>query len=359
MIGNETQPRTKNAQITEFEQILAKDLKGWGKLIRPYQKADSKKAIWQMVTSILPFIGIWILMYMTYEISYTLTIALGILNAFFLVRIFIIQHDCGHHSFFKKNSWNNVVGFFCSLFSFIPYKYWANNHHFHHTHSGQLETRDIGDINTLTVVEYNQLSKFGRIKYRMFRHPLVMFVIGPMYYIFVTNKWPFVDVEGKNAAWKQVTVSNLAMLVTYFGLAYWIGLKSFLAVQLPITISFGVIAIWFFYVQHQHEHAYKHWKDNWDFLTAALKGSSFYKLPKLMHWLTGNIGYHHLHHLSSSIPSYNLAKCAKENPIFQKHVTQMTFVESLKCLHHKLWDEASQRMITFREYYQMEKLGTI
>ena len=245
------------------------------------------------------------------------------------------------------------------MLSFIPFEYWAVNHNFHHTHSGQLETREIGDIPTLTVSEYTARTKFQRFRYRVYRNPFVMFVIGPMFYIFVTNKWPFAGVHGMRKAWRQITISNLSMLVVYFVFAGLIGWKSFLFVQLPITIAFGVIAVWFFYVQHQHEHTYKQWKDNWDYLTAAMKGSSYYKLPKWLHWFTGNIGYHHIHHLSSGIPNYNLAKCAEENPIFQKYVTQLTFLESLKCLRHKLWDESNQRMITFREYYKLKKTGTV
>jgi len=338
---------------------MKQDLKGWTQLLRPYLKANSKKAIVQICTSVIPFFFLWALMYQVYQFSYLLTIVIGIINSFFLIRIFIIQHDCGHHSFFKSNSWNNVVGFCCSLLSFIPFKYWAVNHNFHHTHSGQLETRDIGDIQTLTVNEYAQLSSLRKFKYRVFRNPIVMFIFGPMYYIFVTNKWPFAGIYGMRKAWRQITISNLSMALTYLIIVTLLGWRSFLAIQLPITISFGVISVWFFYVQHQHEHTYKQWKDNWDYLTAALKGSSYYNLPKWLHWLTGNIGYHHIHHLSSGIPNYNLAKCAEENPIFQKYVTQLTFIESLKCLQHKLWDESSERMITFREFSKMEKLGLV
>jgi len=338
---------------------MKNDLKGWSTLLRPYLVADSKKAVLQICTSVIPFLAIWVLMYFLYSVSYPATILLGIVNAFFLIRTFIIQHDCGHHSFFKSNKWNNIVGFGCSLLSFIPFKYWSGNHNFHHNHSGQLETREIGDIPTLTVNEFNELTKFQKLKYRLYRNPLVMFIIGPMYYIFVTNKWPFAGVNGMRKAWRQIALSNISMFIAYFTLAWLIGWKSFLAVQLPITISFGTIAVWFFYVQHQHEHTYKQWKGNWDYLTAAIKGSSYYNLPKWLHWLTGNIGYHHIHHLSSGIPNYNLAKCAKENPIFQKYVTQLTFKESLKCLSHKLWDEANQKMITFQEFYQMKKMGLV
>ena len=225
---------------------LKEGLKGWAKIIRPYQKANSKKAIWQICTSILPFIGIWILMYWTYQFSYILTLLLAVVNAFFLVRIFIIQHDCGHRSFFKSNVWNNIVGFICSIFSIIPFKYWATNHNFHHTHSGQLETRDIGDIQTLTVQEYSKLGAVARFKYRLFRSPFIMFTVGPLYYILITTRLPMVQIEGWKKTLTWLTFSNLAIFSAYIGLGYWLGWKTFFAVQFPITLFFGVIAIWFF-----------------------------------------------------------------------------------------------------------------
>lgn len=345
--------------VPKVELELKQALKGWSKTIRPYQQSDSKKAVLQIFTSIGPFLAVWVLMYYSLSWSYWITLGLAVVNAFFLVRIFIIQHDCGHQSFFSNKRLNNAVGFFCSFFSAIPFKYWAANHNFHHVHSGQLETRDIGDIQTLTVEEFSKLGKWGRFKYRLFRAPVVLFVIGPMYYIFVTNRFPFAQWNGFWRPIKQLTIANLSMAIVYITIAYFIGWKAFLAVQLPITAFFGVIAVWFFYVQHQHEHTYKHWKENWEYLAAAIKGSSYYKLPKIWHWLTGNIGYHHIHHLSSGIPNYNLARCAKENPIFQKYVTKLTFIESLKCMRHKLWDEHRQIMISFSEFYRLEKSGTI
>lgn len=345
--------------VQSIEAEIRVAFKGWAKKIKPYQKPNWKKATWQIITSILPFLTLWVLMYYSLRISYFLTLGLAVVNAFFLVRIFIIQHDCGHQSFFKSKRLNDIVGFFCSFFSAIPYKYWATNHNFHHVHSGQLETRTIGDIQTLTVKEYAEMSKIRRLKYRVFRNPFILFIIGPMYYIFVTNRYPFETLAGIKKSFRQVTISNLTTAAVYILFAYLLGWKKFIAIQLPITAFFGIIAIWFFYVQHQHEHTYKHWKENWEYLIAAIKGSSFYKLPKVWHWLTGNIGYHHIHHLSSGIPSYNLAKCARENPIFQKYVTNLTFIESLKCLRHKLWDEKRQIMISFPEFYRLEKSGQL
>lgn len=339
-----------------IEEKIKKDLKGWTKIIRKYTKPSSKKALIQILNTFIPYIGIWILMYFSLEWSYFITLALAVVAAFFTVRIFIIQHDCGHQNYFKRKWMNQLVGSICSPFSFIPFNYWATNHNFHHVHSGQLETRSVGDIDTLTVEEYRAMGGWDRFKYRLFRHPLVLFFVGPIYYLAIVNRLPLARVKGWKKTLLNLTFDNLLVAGVYLALGFLIGWKKFLMVQIPVTIFFGIIAVWFFYVQHQHEHAYKSWKANWDYLISAIKGSTYYKLPRIMHWLTGNIGYHHIHHLSSGIPNYNLRKCAEENPIFQKHVTKITFWKSLKLMTHKLWDEDSGRMITFKEFKKIEEV---
>jgi omega-6 fatty acid desaturase (delta-12 desaturase) len=342
---------------TNTEEIKAV-LKNWPQIVKEYQTPNVKKAVIQIFNSFLPFLAIWVAMYFSLEVSYWLTLALGFLNAFFLVRIFIIQHDCGHQSFLKSRKVNNVIGQICSYFSMIPYKYWARSHNFHHAHNGQLETRDIGDLNTLTVEEFRQLDKWGRFKYRLYRSPLIMFCIGPVYYLTIHNRLPSKSeiMKGWTKERKALWLNNIGLASIYILMGFLIGWKNFLLVQAPIIVFFGIIAIWFFYVQHQHEENYKQWKENWEYLLSAIRGSSYYKLPKVMMWLTGNIGFHHIHHLSSLIPNYNLEKCNKENPILEKYVNILTFRESIKCAFYKLWDEQSQRMITFREFYQKERM---
>lgn len=336
------------------DKEIKEALKGWTRKIKQYQKPSTSKAIWQITNTFLPFIGLWVLMYLSLSWHIAITIALAPLNAFLMVRIFIIQHDCGHQSFTKSTAWNNVIGWFCSIFSSIPYKYWATNHNFHHVHSGQLEYRDIGDIDTLTVKEFRAKSSWNRFKYKLFRSAPVMFVLGPIYYLGVVNRLPFARVKGWKKTLTDLFIDNSMMILAYCLFTLWLGWK-FVIIQAIIVALFGIIAVWFFYVQHQHEHAYKHWQKNWDYLLSAIRGSTYYNLPKFMHWLTGNIGFHHIHHLSSGIPNYNLPKCAKENPIFQRFVTTITFTESLRCIRHKLWDEEQQRMISFREFYRREK----
>jgi len=341
----------QNAEIKE-------KLKNWAETVQKYQTPSNKKAIIQILNTFIPFVALWILMYFSYEWSYWLTLGLAVINAFFMVRIFIIQHDCGHQSFFKSRKLNNTVGFICSFFSSIPYKYWAKSHAFHHAHCGQLEegVRDIGDIHVKTVAEFRALSKWKRFQYRIYRSAPVMFVLGPLYYSLVPIRIPFINLKGwKKTRWSQI-INNFLLLAVYVGVAWLLGPIKFMLIHIPVLIGFFIIAVWFFYVQHQHEDAYKSWKENWEYLLAAVKGSTYYKLPKPIQWLTGNIGFHHIHHLSSKIPNYNLELCNKENPIFEKYTTTLTFFSSLKTAFNSLWDEEQQRMISFREFYRLEKV---
>jgi acyl-lipid omega-6 desaturase (Delta-12 desaturase) len=327
----------------------------WKDIVKKYQVPNTKAALVQLFTTFLPFIGLWIFMYFSLNISYLLTIGLALLNAFFLVRIFIIQHDCGHQSFLKSKKANDVIGFICSGFSLIPYKYWARAHNFHHGHCGRLEEdiRDIGDMPLLTVEEFKNGSAVKKLGYRFFRMPLVLLTLGSVYYVFIHNRYSSIKQKGFEFAKKSVFISNIYMLGIYIVGMTLFGIRDFLKIHLPIVFFFSIMAFFAFYIQHQHEHAYKKWKDEWNYVMAAIKGSTYWKLPKVFQWLTGNIGIHHVHHLSSLIPNYNLQKCNDENPILQEHVTVVSFTESLKFFQNKLWDEYQDRMITFAEYYRL------
>ncbi len=349
-----TQIKENKEEIVN-EEIIA-SLGNWREVLKKYQKKNPRKAAWQIITSFGPFIGLWVLMYFSLQWSTWITIGLAIINAFFMVRIFIIQHDCGHQSFLDSRKLNNAIGFVCSFFSSLPYKYWAKVHNFHHGHSGQLEVRDVGDIPFLTVNEFKSKSKWGQFFYRIFRSPVVLFFFAPIFYLFFSNRYPFYF---NFKSWKGVKRAqirnNILITLVYALLAFLIGWKQFLIIQFSLIAIFGIIAFWFFYVQHQHEFAYKQWKENWDFVISAIRGSTYYKLPKLFQWLTGNIGFHHIHHLNSLIPNYNLEKCFRENKFLNKYVTTLTFRESLKLMKHKLWDEEREKMITFLEYYRNER----
>lgn len=344
-------------KFNKIDAEIKESLKNWKEIISSYQVPNNKKAVIQLLNTFLPFIALWILMYFSMRWSILLTIGLGIINAFFMVRIFIIQHDCGHQSFFKSKKLNNCVGYVCSLFSSIPYKYWARVHNFHHGHNGQLEVREVGDIPTLTVAEYRERSAWGKLKYRIWRMPVITFVIAPVFYFMISNRIPLFKDKLKNirSLSKSQLRNNIFIAALYIGLAWLIGWKQFLFIQFTLIFLFGIIAFWFFYIQHQHEASYKQWKVDWDYLLSAIRGSSYYKLPKVFQWLTGNIGIHHIHHLSSLIPNYNLEKCMRENKILNKYVTTIGFWESLKMIKYKLWDEERCKMISFKEFQTYEQ----
>lgn len=334
---------------------IRKKLKDWPKLVRDYQKPNMRKSLWQITTSFGPFLVLWVLMYFSIDYSYWLTLGLAMINAFFLVRIFIIQHDCGHQSYFKSKRLNNIVGFICSFFSLIPFKFWARSHNFHHAHNGMLEFEDIGDVETLTVEEFRQSSPWKKFCYKLLRFPPILFILGPIYYIFIRQRFAGMGNQPWHKERKAMMFSNLYFTILYTVLILIFGWESVLLIQFPILFFFGIIAMWFFYVQHQHEDTYKEWKNKWEYLLASVQGSSYYNLPRLFHWLTGYIGYHHIHHLSPLIPNYNLVKCNNENPILEKYAPKVMFFESLKTMHHRLWDEQQKKMITFREFYRQER----
>lgn len=282
------------------------------------------------------------MMYFSLSISYWLTIALAIPAAGFVVRIFIIFHDCGHGSFFTSRRANKILGFISGLITFAPYYHWNHKHAMHHASSGDLDRRGIGDVWTLTVKEYEALSKWGRLKYSIFRSPLVMFLIGPVYMFLINNR--FVNGKGSTRERFYVYWTNLGIVVMAIIAIVVIGLKAYLLIQLPIIIIAATAGVWLFYVQHQFEGVYWARHENWDFQHAALQGSSFYKLPKILQWFSGNIGFHHVHHLSSRIPNYYLELCHKEIPEL-KNVKPLTLLASFKCIKFRLWDEENNELV--------------
>jgi len=343
-----------------MDQKILESLKNWKEIVSSYKVPDNRQAVIQILNTFIPFIALWTLMYLSLSWSIWLMVGIGLVNAFFLVRIFIIQHDCGHQSFSSSKKANNIIGNICSCFSSIPYKYWSKIHNFHHGHNGQIEHWEIGDVPTLTVNEYQAKSWLGKLAYRIWRMPFVTFVIAPIYYFSITNRWPTYNKKMKNAKTllKNLIKDNILIVSVYVILSLVFGWKKFLIVQLFLVLAFGIVSFWFFYVQHQHERSYKQFRHNWNFILAAIKGSSYYKLPRVFQWLTGNIGIHHIHHLSSLIPNYNLAKCLKEQPILTKYVTTISFWESLKMVKHKLWDEDEGKMVSFKEATRLVNMRT-
>ena len=325
----------------------------WKSLAAKYQISYTWKSVWQLANSLIPFLVNWYLMYLSLGIGYWLTLLLSFPAAGFLVRLFIIQHDCGHGSFFKSRKANDWVGICCSLFTWAPYHYWRKSHAIHHANAGNLEHRGIGDIYTMTVNEYLQQSRWGKFKYRIYRHPLFLFVIGSTLLFVFFYRLPISQTKALKKVQPSAYWTNLALVLFAGGLIWLIGIKAFLLIHAPIIIIASTVGAWLFFVQHQFEDAYWAGSDSWDYTLAALQGSSYYKLPKILQWFTGNIGFHHIHHLSPRIPNYLLQQCHDENPMFQETVV-LTLGSSLKTVSLGLWDEEQKKLISFSQLKQRQ-----
>lgn len=318
----------------------------WNRVLAPFKKADTGRAVFQLLNTAIPFAVLWGVMLWSLDVSYWLTLALAVPAAGLQVRLFIFQHDCGHDAFFPSRRANNVLGFLLGILTLTPYHYWRRTHAIHHATSGNLDRRELGDIVTLTVREYRALGFWRRLGYRLYRNPLVLFVVGPMYQFVIKHRFPW-DAPWKwKKEWTSVLWTNVGIGVVLTTAALTIGLKSFFLVHGPIFLISTALGIWLFYVQHQFEDTYWKRQEDWDFHLAGIEGSSFYDLPRVAHWFTGNIGYHHLHHLSSKIPNYRLRETMEQIPDLQ-HVTRLKVFESLKCLGYRLWDEESRRLVGF------------
>jgi acyl-lipid omega-6 desaturase (Delta-12 desaturase) len=316
----------------------------WQDLVKKYQVPDNWRSVWQIANSVIPYVAMWYLMYRSLSVSYWLTLLLAPLAAGFMTRIFIIFHDCGHGSFFKSSKANHIVGTICGILTHTPYFQWTREHAIHHATSGDLSRRGVGDVTTLTVKEYLALSKWERLKYRLYRNPLVMLGVGPHFIFLFLQRF-----TGKHSGRRErnnVYVTNLGLLAMYSSLWWLMGLKSMLLVLAPIIIIAGALGVWLFYVQHQYDDTYWRNRGEWDYATSALLGSSYYKLPRVLQWFSGNIGFHHIHHLSPKIPNYKLQRCHEENPLFQESRV-LGIWASLKTASMKLWDEERQRMVGF------------
>lgn len=325
---------------------------GWRQIVAKYQQPDARKSIWQIVNSFGGLFLTWALMYFSLNVGYWLTLLLAIPAAGFAVRIFIIQHDCGHGSFFKSRKANDSTGIVCSLFTLTPYRFWRKSHAIHHAHHAELEERGIGDVWTLTVDEYLAAPWWKRIAYRVFRNPFFLFGIAPAVNFLILTRFPIGGArEWRNGERESVLYTNLALAGLFAIFIAWIGVVPVLAIFLPTVVVAAAVGTWLFYVQHQFERTYWEHTPEWDYTLAAMHGSSYYRLPKVLQWFTGNIGFHHIHHLSPRIPNYNLERCHEENPLMQR-VVQLTLWSSFKTTSLALWDEEKRRLVTFREALQ-------
>lgn len=318
----------------------------WQDLVKKYQVPDNWRSIRQIANSVIPYLAMWYLMYRSLSISSWLTLALAFPAAGLMMRVFIILHDCGHGSFFKSARANHIVGTICGILTNTPYFQWTREHAIHHSTSGDLSRRGTGDVTTLTVKEYQALSWWGRLQYRLYRHPIVLLLIGPQYIFLLWHR--FVGKHSGRRERNNLYLTNAALFAIWAGLCLLMGVKAFLIIFSLINIIGNAVGVWLFYIQHQYEDTYWQQNSEWNYATAALMGSSYYKLPRIIQWFSGNIGFHHIHHLSPKIPNYKLEQCHKETPLFQQ-VKVIRFWKSWRALSLKLWDEERQKMVGFRD----------
>ncbi|MFZ1681120.1 MAG: fatty acid desaturase [Rhizobiaceae bacterium] len=327
---------------------MAEESRIWIKKLARYAHPDNRRGAFELVLTLAVFAALWLAMWGLSLVSYWL-VALALLPAsFFLVRLFILQHDCGHAALFSSRAANDWVGRALGVLTLTPYDWWKHNHALHHASSGNLDKRGIGDVDTLTVEEYRMRGWLGRLAYRVYRHPLVLFVIGPVYLFVLQHRLPVGAFRGGAAPWVSTMSTNAGIAVLAVALVLVFGWQTLVLIHLPLTILGATIGVWFFYVQHQFNPTFWAHAKGWERAEAALHGSSFYDLPKPLMWLTGNIGIHHVHHLASRIPFFRLPDALRDFPELRS-VGRLTFLDSLKCVRLALWDEKSGRMVTFRE----------
>jgi omega-6 fatty acid desaturase (delta-12 desaturase) len=315
----------------------------WQAIVARYAMPDIWRSIWQIINSVGPFIAMWALMVLSLRVGYWLTLLLSIPTAGFMVRIFIIFHDCCHGSFFKDHRANEIVGNLLGILVLTPFYQWKHDHSIHHATAGDLDRRGVGDVPTLTVQEYIALPWFKKIGYRILRNPLILFTVGSFIDFVALQRFPTSSAgkrERTSVMWTNVSLT--AVIVSLMGLVGW---QAFLLVEVPILLIATSAGVWLFYVQHNFDGTYWEHHDKWEFFKAAVNGSSFYKLPGILNWFTGNIGYHHIHHLSPKIPNYKLPVAYKENPALQ--IPPLTIPRSLKSLGYRLWDEEQKILVGF------------
>lgn len=324
------------------------------KNIAPFETAATRNSVWQVINTLVPFFLLWILAYKSLSISYVLTLGISIVAAGFLVRIFIIFHDCCHQSFFNNKTANRVLGTVTGVMTMCPYDQWKHSHSIHHATSGNLDKRGTGDVWLMTVEEYTAASRWQQFVYRFYRNPFVMFVIGPIYIFLIAYR--FNTKTARRPERMNTYLTNLIIVSVIAVLSFTIGWQKVLMIQGPIFLISGSLGIWLFYVQHQFENSYFENQEEWDYVKAALEGSSYYKLPKILQWLTGNIGFHHVHHLSPRIPNYHLEN-VHDNYLNPESVPTITLSTSLRSLKFRLWDEANKRFVSFKEIKQRQPLN--
>src|SRR5579875_42344 len=326
------------------------------KLVSPYEKSNVRASVWQLLNTIVPFFILWYLCYKSLSVSYPLALIFAVIASGFLVRTFIIFHDCCHYSFFKNRTANKILGTLSGILTMFPYSQWQHDHAVHHATSSNLDKRGTGDIWMLTVEEYQSATIWKKIQYRLYRNFFVMFVLGPIYIFLIKNRF-----NRKGARLKErfnTYLTNLTIVAVIAVLCRTIGWQPFLLVEGPIFLLSGIAGVWLFYVQHTFEDSYFEADQEWEYVKAAVEGSSYYKLPKILQWFTGNIGYHHVHHLSPRVPNYKLEQVHNDTKPLQ-NVPTITVRTSLSSLKFHLWDEQRKKFVQFKEVKFSAKVNSL
>ena len=334
------------ASLRDNPEMPARD---WMRILSTYREPIHWRSIWEICVTAVPFVAFLSLAWMLWGVSPWLALLLTVPSAAFLVRLFLIQHDCGHGAFFRSKTANDWVGRVIGVLTLTPYNVWRKCHAIHHAGSGNLDERGIGDIHTATVKEYQAMSRWGKFRYRIYRHPITLFALAPAYLYFFQNRLPVGLMREGKTYWISAMGTNITIAVVFALMIWWVGAWAFLLVYLTTVYIAAAIGMWLFYVQHQFEDT--HWDEGeeWQVHDAALHGSSHYDLPRWMAWMTANIGIHHVHHLYSKIPFYRLKQVLKDHPALNDDAQRLTLMESFRCVKLQLWDEANRRLVSYRD----------
>lgn len=332
------------------------DVHSWAVRLKRYARPSTGRGLLQLAVTVVLLVTLWATMALTLEYGYWIALLLAVPAAGLVVRLFMIQHDCGHYSFFRSRWANDLVGRMIGLITLTPHTYWRAAHAIHHATSGNLDARGIGDVTTLTVNEYVALSWWRRLAYRFYRNPFVLLAVAPTFLFVVKYRLPLDLLRRRWRLLPDVLLSNLLSGAIIVALGLFVGFGTFTLVQVPITLLSATVGVWLFYVQHQFEQTYWAKEGAWDFHTAAFEGSSYFDMPAVLRWFTANIGAHHVHHLCSRIPNYRLADCLRRYPELRQ-MNRVTIWQSIKCLPLTLWDEEQRHLVSFRAMKRRLKAG--
>jgi acyl-lipid omega-6 desaturase (Delta-12 desaturase) len=320
----------------------------WNALLAPFCQPVTRKSVFQLATTMSLLVAFWVAMSWSLPYGYGFTLLLSVPAALMTMRLFMLQHDCGHGAFFPSQRANNVVGGLLGVVTLVPYSYWRRTHAIHHASSGNLDARGLGDVDTLTVREYLALSTWRQLRYRLYRHPVMMLIVGPVWLFGIKHRLPLDIPRTWTREIAGVQLTNLGLAGTIALLSYLVGWQAFLLIQIPIWLVAGSLGVYLFYVQHQYEDTYWRYREAWNYYAAGLEGASHLQMPKVLQWATASIGLHHIHHVASRIPNYQLQRAQEAIPALGR-ATVLSLADSVKTFRLTLWDEDAKKLIGFSD----------